>query len=650
MFAINVMRADRVLIFAAEELKKYLRMMMPECGEIGIISDPGSREAFCLGLTEDFGLEFDEVKDSALDDLVHIDTRKDGGVIAGSNRRSVLFAVYRFLTENGCLWLYPGVDGEYIPVRDVAPTKYHKLADYRFRGFCNEGSESQQCMLDTIDFYPKLGLNVYMLEFDTPYYYYDRYYSHYGNDLVRKPEPVSKEQVKQWKRMCEAEISKRGLQFHDMGHGWTADPFGFDSSAGWKADGQSISEGQRRHLAMVNGKRDFFGGVAMNTNLCMSDPDTRSIMANYIADYAQKHTNSDFIHVWLADNANNHCECAECRKMRPSDYYIMIMNELDEILTARKLDTRIVFISYVDTMWGPEKIAIKNPKRFSLLCAGASMAHSALSGPDCSGEDEPPFIRNRLGFDLSAKNRLALIRGWQRTWNGPCFSYEYHFHKYQYYDPGAVVFSRELYGSLRGMKSIGIDGFVEDGSQRSFFPNGLAVFTFARTLFDQTLSFQSIFDEYMNCAYGEKAAEVSGLLEELSRKFDAEYMRGSRGEDKNRSELYAPSRVGALESVADTAGRLRSLAVSQPGAMSRVRRISYRLLELCAEYCELLSAAFAAKAAGNDGEATRLLCNFQRTFGRHEYEIERYFDQGMMWATFRRKFLVPDDLSFVEGI
>ena len=100
--------------FAASELKKYLRMMMPGCGEISIAYDPKATDGFRLGLLEDFGLP-NEAEEVELDDVVHIDTDENGGILAGSNPRSVLFAVYRFLKENGCRFLFPGADGEYIP-------------------------------------------------------------------------------------------------------------------------------------------------------------------------------------------------------------------------------------------------------------------------------------------------------------------------------------------------------------------------------------------------------------------------------------------------------------------------------------------------------------------------------------------------------
>ena len=56
MLCINKMRANPTIDFAAEELKKYLRMMMPRCGEISISYEPEAPDGFRLGLLEDFGL------------------------------------------------------------------------------------------------------------------------------------------------------------------------------------------------------------------------------------------------------------------------------------------------------------------------------------------------------------------------------------------------------------------------------------------------------------------------------------------------------------------------------------------------------------------------------------------------------------------
>ena len=154
MYSIFKITSDPVVDFAAEELKKYLRMMMPEAGEIFIKYDPAVKDGLRLGVMADFALDTSEASDIVLDDIIHIDTDGENGIIAGSNPRSVLLAVYRYLQENGCRWLFPGIDGEYIPMRDVRPTKYHRMADMRYRGQCNEGAEFQRVMMAAIDFTP----------------------------------------------------------------------------------------------------------------------------------------------------------------------------------------------------------------------------------------------------------------------------------------------------------------------------------------------------------------------------------------------------------------------------------------------------------------------------------------------------------------
>ena len=408
---INKITANTTVDYAAEELRKYLRMMMPSCGDIAIVYAPDAADGFRLGLLDDFALDTSDVDDPVLDDVVQIKTDETGGILAGSNPRSVLFAVYRYLKENGCRWLYPGVDGEYIPIADVQPVEYRHKASSRFRGQCNEGAEYQQSMLETIDFYAKLEMNVYMLEFDIPFTYYNTYYTHRHNEENRTPEPVTPETVLQWKRQCEVEIAKRGLQFHDMGHGWTAEPFGISSTAGWAASTQEIPADVKELLALTDGERKLWGGVPLNTNLCMSKPEVRTTMAQAIADYAENHQNVSYIHVWLADGSRNHCECEECQKLRPSDYYIMIMNELDEELTRRNLSSKIVFIAYVDTLFAPRQEKIRNPERFALLYAPIQRSYTSSIQKD-KITDPPEYERNRWASPTSSEANAAFLLDW----------------------------------------------------------------------------------------------------------------------------------------------------------------------------------------------------------------------------------------------
>ncbi|MBQ9116344.1 MAG: DUF4838 domain-containing protein [Clostridia bacterium] len=642
MYFINKVIADHVVDFAAEELKKYLRMMMPRCGEIAIQYAPNAESGFRLGTMDAFGLDTSDAEDTELDDIIYISTDTEGGIIAGSNPRSVLLAVYRYLTINGCRWLFPGIDGEIIPLKSIDAVNYRKKADCRYRGQCNEGAESQPLMMEAIDFTPKLGLNIFMLEFDNPRVYYDYYYNHKGNSTVREPEPVSPDEVLQWKRQCEAEIAKRGLQLHDMGHGWTAEPFGIDSSAGWRAstDPNMIPEENREFIAMINGKRELFHGVPLNTNFCMSNPKAREKVVKYIADYAALATNVDYLHVWLADATNNHCECENCRQKIPTDWYITMMNEIDAELTSRGLNTRIVFICYTDTTWAPQTVRIINPKRFSLLLAAITRNYTEAVDPilDTDAVNLGEFQLNKNIYPKSVNEYIAHAKRWQEKCGTRTFVYEYHYWIPQYRDLGVLDASRMVYDDIRGYKANGCDGIVEDGSQRSFYPNGFSFFTYGSTLFDTDVDFDDLKADYFSHAYGDDWKDVVCFLNELGKLADFRYLNGKMSEDESKGAFYAPSLEPQFRKAIELANSFTSFVQAHKNMPRRAQTVAYRMLASYIDYCRGLLNVMSLKCVGRDAEAHKAFSDFLNDFGTRELEFERWYDQHMMASALGRIF------------
>ena len=647
MLTIKKIRANEVIDHAAQELRKYLRMMMPECGDVKISFEPDAKEGFRLGLLEDFGIPTIEAEDPGLDDVIHVDCTAEGGILAGSNPRSVLFAVYRFLRENGCRWLYPGVDGDYVPMKDIEAVKYHKKADHRFRGFCNEGTESQQAMLDCADYYAKLEMNVYMLEWFIPVSYYTRYYEHTFN-RNRIPEPVPRSQILQWKRQTESEIAKRGLMFHDIGHGWMSRAFDFNEDFRKRISAKELGVSQDKidMMAFCEGKRDFFRGKPGLTNYCMSNPKLRSIFAQTVADYAENHENSDFLHVWLADYNHNHCECEECKKMRPSDWYMMIMNEIDEELTKRNLPTRIVFIAYVDTLWGPEYIEIKNPQRFSLLYAPVTRSYTSSITENSVIPEAAPYIRNGWEPPVGAEANLALLHTWRKLWKGPAFCYEYHFWRHQFNDPGSLTFAKRIWEDIRGIKYMGIDGFVEDGSQRSGFPNAFPVYIYAETLMNRECDFEAVKADYYSHIYGEDWQAVESIMARMSAVFDFGYMEGEKSANEKISAFYNPAQAEKLKLVAEIAAEERSLAAKHLAMPTRPQTGSWRMLSLHAQFCEKLAEVMIAKANGHNFKAFQLAEEFYDELGVREIEFETYYDHCLACRVVEHKVGKPQKIIF----
>ena len=630
MLVINKMLAVSPVDYAAEELRKYLRMMMPECGNVDIKYDPEAKDGFRLGLMQDFGLDISDAAEPELDDILYIDTDTEGGIIAGDNPRSILLAVYEYLRQNGCRWLMPGVDGEFIPMQDIVPVKYRHAPSCRYRGQCNEGAEYQSDMYDAIEFTPKVGMNVFMMEFFTPGYY--RHYYNHTNNETRKPEPITDQTMLQWKRACETELSKRGLMFHDIGHGWTCQPFGINTSMrGGNEDenNATLTEKQKSYLPLINGERKLFRGVPNWTQFCMSNAEGRRIVAKFVAEYAENHTNSDYIHVWLGDLTNNHCECENCRKRTPSDWYVILLNEIDEELTAKNLNTRIVYIAYTETMWAPETEKLKNPGRFALLFAPISREYShslAVSGNEVK---ITPYVRNKNTLPSNFEELFANFENWTKDWNGANLAYEYHFWIRQYYDLGGISHSRVINEDIKFYKSHKINGVIQDGSQRSFFPTGLAFYTYARTLYDVSLSAEEIAEEYFSAAFGEDWRKFYDYLDSLGKAVGHDYLSGDRNRGKGCSSLYAPSHVPSLKSVREIVKEGRKLIAEHYNSDYRVRTVSVRLLEFHALYSELLSDALVEKAVGNDEAAAELIRKMREECGKLEVNFERWYDQYM---------------------
>ena len=639
MYKIYKITSHPTVDFAAEELKRYLRMMMPHSGEIVISYNPEAKDGFRLGLMQDFGIDVSEAEDLYLDDIIHIDTDECGGIIAGDNMRSVLLAVYKYLTLNGCRWLFPGVDGEFIPIQSIVPTSYHKLADNRYRGWCNEGAEFQQCMLDAIDFAPKIGLNIFMLEFFVPQVYYSWYYNHLHNENNIEPEPVSNDTVLQWKKACEAEIAKRSLQFHDIGHGWTCEPFDMREQDLFTKGFVNVPEEYRQYLAMKNGKRDLHNGNPSHTHICMSNPTARKYVVDYIADYAQNNSHIDYLNVALADGTKNQCECEECRKKTPSDWYVTLLNEADAELTRRDVKTRLVFCCYTETTWPPEVERLNNPKRFIMNLAAISRKYFETISTELPPVQITKYELNNMSLLPSVDDYIVYAQEWQKRCGMDMFAYEYHFYVNQFKAPDLLSYAKTIHSDIHGYKKHGFLGMIEDGTQRCFFPNGFNLFVYASTLFDLSSDFDALVEDYFSHAYGEDWREVKAFFEKIADVYSPAYLMGHKYIDITKGKAFNPEEADKMRKMTAVADEFAPFIKAHRNMPMRAQTVAYKLL---ARYSELLcgfSKPCVLKALGADEEAKEAFIEFLDKFGKYEHELKAYYDQHMFGMAFDSRFL-----------
>lgn len=644
--------SNTTIDFAAEELKKYIRMMMTEADDIHVCYKPDAPDGMRIGLMSDFGLDTSDAADISLDDIVYIDTDANGGIIAGSNPAATLIAVYRYLRFCGCRWLFPGIDGEWIPAVNVLPdVQYRKLADHRYRGQCNEGAEYQPDMLETIDFTPKIGMNTYMLEFDNPLCYYESYYNHVYSS-VRKPEPVSREAVKRWKRQCEVEIQKRGLHFHDMGHGWTAEPFGLDSSAGFRVgDDFEVDAETKELLAMLDGERKIRKNIPLFSNVCLSNPKAREIMAIYIADYAQKHKNVDFLHIWLADESNGHCECIECQKKITSDWYVMLLNDIDDELTRRNLDTHLVFIAYLDTFFAPLEEKLNNNKRFTMLYAPITRSYTETYAKDADMSCIVPYERNNIKKPYGMSECLAYLHDWKdKMWSGDCFCYEYHFMDFQYYDITNLYMAKTLYDDIKALKTHGLSGIIEDGSQRSFFPTGFQFYVYGETLFDSSVSFEELKKDYFSHAFGENWKDVVNYLEELKSLIRYNYLYGKESADTGKGDYYNPEMVGNAEKAQKLINDFIPVIEANLIQPQRASAVAWQILELSTVHAAKISLMVKYLAVGDAENAAKELKDLNSEMSKREIYFERYYDHYLLMRAIKRLVKDADIVDNLMGL
>jgi hypothetical protein len=600
MSQFNIIRLtdDTAVRFAAIELKRYLAAATGSTGRVlSRKRHKVTSDTIWLGLAEDLpatgmiGVDgIDEGEDAF---AISIDT--DGGYIAGTNGRSILIGVYRYLQELGFRWLRPGSDGEIIPslsspfrIIDLSET-----ASYGHRGVCIEGAVSYENVRDMVAWLPKIGFNAYFIQFRDSYNFFQRWYEHVGNPHIAG-RPYSMDRAKEMTAGLRAEIKKRGLDLHMVGHGWTCEPFGIPG-AGWYEHEGPVPEEAVPFLAKTDGERKLWGNIALNTNLCYGNPETRRIIVESIVEYAGENSDVDILHFWLADGSNNHCECPLCAEHRPADLYVQMLNELNTAMEQADLETRIVFLVYVDLLWPPAHERIENPDRFLLMFAPITRSYSTAFAAGTTSVDElPPYVKNKVEFPSDPGVNSAFLKSWEGSFKGDGFDFDYHLMWDHFKDPGQVTSSRVLHEDIRRLRDLGLNGLVSCQVQRVFFPTALSMVTMGRTLWDANLNFDDIMRDHLSDSFGKSGEEVGAFLAQMSELFDPPLLRGEKDDNARKA---APE---ALARVREATTAMRPHVVSGIQDQVPAVRKSWEYLAAYLDLCELLADALSANYAQAD--------------------------------------------------
>jgi hypothetical protein len=611
---------NNTIEYASKELSKYLAQI----GDYGYhepIYENFSKneldfrsDGIYLGLFEEFGIQSLGIEDAVLDDEIYINITEGKGIISGINPRSVLLAVYRMLFEAGCRWIRPGKSGENIPTLSLIKinVNIHEKPSYRHRGIDFGGAKNQKDVLELIRWMPKLGFNSVFFEgidqWKGNFYNRSRHYEYKGNQL-ESPELLPKSVLKVQFEEAVAEIKKLGLLYHGAGHGFTSLPFGVEPSYIGEVD-ESISQ----YFAQVNGKRKLHRSAA-DTNFCMSNSKARDIVSDYIVDYSKKHPEIDFMHVWLADGIRNHCECDNCKNILPSDLYISLLNELDEKLTDNGLDTKIVFISYIDLIWRPEFEKINNPSRFTLTHAPFYRTYQKSFRDVKELPQLPKFERNKNSYPTKIGDNAAFIISWQEYFNRDSFMFEYHFWRAQYKDPGQFQIAKVVYDDIKNMSDMGVNGNISCQVIKNFLTAGLGIYVMGKTLWNDNIAFEDITREYFDAAYGPVWKKCLQYYREISKLY-------SYDSGKTLNEEDAPRFDAAIKYIENFRKTIHDNLKSTNDCISN----SWKQLNIYSDILTLLALALESKALRNSLRTESIWYLLESYIVKHEDDLFDVFD------------------------
>lgn len=493
--------------FTKCELDKYLEKL-------------GVKAEISFGLLSEYGSTL-EVEDPFFDDAYEIQIKNRTGYIAGANERSILFGVYRLLTEWGITFVRPGKDGTVYPktchAKDI---DISEKAYKRHRTMCIEGAISIENVLDMIDWLPKMGFNSYYIQFSIPHIFFDRWYSHTDNPY-KEPEPHDEEKSEEYHKLMVQEIKKRGLILHAIGHGWTCFPFGV-SDKGWYKH-ESFPKEYVDICALVKGERKVWQNTPLKTQVCYSTPYVRNTIVNAIIDYIHNHPEADIVHFWGGDWMNNTCECPQCLKGRFSDHYIKIANEVTDKLAKEDSKTKFGFLLFYNTNHPPVVEDIRNPENTVLLFAPIWRDFYTPFPSEYTVKEISEYKTNAFYSRecLPVDKNLAFLYNWKQKYDGDCLDFDYHLMWDHILDAGAEGISKIISQDIKHLSPLGMNGFISCQLQRNAFPTSLGMTVMAKTMWNKDADFDRIRRDLYAASFGADSVDLMcNYFSTLSDAFD----------------------------------------------------------------------------------------------------------------------------------
>lgn len=247
-----------------------------------------------------------------------------------------------------------------------------------------------------------------------------------------------------------------------------------------------------------------------------------------------------------------------------------------------------------------------------------------------------PYYRNNIKKPLGMSECLGYLKLWKEHWEGDCFCYEYHFMDFQYFDVSNMFMSKILYDDIRALKAQGLRGMIEDGSQRSYFPTGFQFYVYGETLFDSSVSYDELKEDYFSHAYGEKWREVAAYLESLRDALRYSYYFGLDSLDMEMGKYYCPEMLEGATRAEKIIENFIPTIKENLAQEERASAVAWQLLDLHSYSAKKFAEMTKYKCVGNDDEADRVISELVTEMSKKEIYYERYYDHYLYSRSIKR--------------
>ncbi len=458
--------------FAAEELKKYLDQM--SASDFEIVTETSGR-AILVTTVQSLSRIDPRVNISAMgDDEFGIFMRGQKLLLTGGSDRSLLYAVYEFLTVVGCLWLAPDFDffeGKSRMIPAVRELRYSHSSDrtekpvlkYR-KLYIEEGLTHHAENLKTlIDWMPKARYNILVAPLD-----------YEGKGRVCWDN---------WRDSLIPELEKRSIHVEVGGHGYQ----------NFLNAGMDNGRLFREHPEWFGLGHDGERKTNPRMVFCTSNMRAVKFLHANLLDYLKKHPEIDIFDFWPPDS-ETWCECEKCSSMgTPSDRHALLVSQTARYLRKKIPGVKLECIAYHRYVEPPQ----------------GKMPDSNVLIDFCPINQSFEFQIYEEGSGNNRMYRNHLL-SWLKRFGGDISIYSY-YRKYAWRSL-PVMIPHYMQNDLLFYSSCGVRGVSVYSEPGDWFTYGLNHYVLARLAWNPETDVDKLITDYCSVLFGTEANLAVSVL------------------------------------------------------------------------------------------------------------------------------------------